>query len=319
VNYANGVRRNAGTHVNAGGRSPAAGNVGADSSRGVRAAGHRHDRGRNSQHETEGADSHERESGTDTCTSAVTRLKVNTHHNDNGEQHASGHLSVSPQFANMLRAEARAAAREEVQTRIGRGVGLQMRMQTPRPRRGEEQTFLQLIRNAWEQGGPARVAALLELSFGSPPAIVGQVAERGLSDTTSGMPAMTTGNSLSPTMPAGTPVTGPLPGDLAPGSTTPAGTPVAVAPDGTVPTSPTLGSPRRVSPAEGGSQAPENANGGGVLGTGGAAGPSALTPRSAAAATRSQLPYTGGDVPLMALLGGAALAAGALLRRRASH
>jgi hypothetical protein len=251
------------------------------------------------------------------------------------------------------REAARQAAREEVRARAGRHTGMQIRLArigaTPttafRVPTGDAHAVecLRLLRDAWKNGDWARADTLLQSHFGSGRALP--------ANTPAGrMPAGSPGLGNGP---AGHAPGGPITGANAPSSTgvpaganvppvadsipdVPAGAGEVLTPEanGEAPASaaaPALVSaptgegspPLSVPPADSDSYArpetPETPEGNDLLGMPGALNrhstPAAGIPL-ARAATGSQLPRTGLDIPLIVVLGAAATTAGALIRRR---
>jgi hypothetical protein len=259
---------------------------------------------------------------------------------------AAARLEVSPALDAAIRAEARAAAREEVRMRwksLEAGE-LAARQSAGRARhelqtsslsalspREEATVLLRVVETAWREGGPARARAVLDVCFRGE-SHVSQALLMALQETSEQQDLLEghgranaggggeaeaqgevdVGGEAQTPAAAEQPNVGTRP---APGGPAAAGAPAPVAP------APESGVERTV-------QAPEAENRAGLVRsptprasaeqpgrTAGAQAP--VTREAGAAAQRRALPFTGGDVPLIMLAGAAALAAGALLRRSA--
>ena len=322
------------------------------------------------------------------------------------EGHATARVKVSPQLDAAIRAEARAAAREEIRERFrsrvtvngggmrfvvkgnaGRGVGGMSARQSATPE--TVAAMLSMLEKAWQNGGPERARALLELCLprestaalnalmivlgeqarmhgagrgresasgmaGGPPEHArgqGNAFGRAHVGSTSVdvMPvAHSQGNATGHARPEGTA------GDRAGGAHSTGNTSPSAQDDGSagprehgnaiVQTAPGGGpGTGDIAPVPGTPAAPASSAGTPIPGSGvgpsleqpgrvpAAAGPEALPPggsmaesagtsasRNSGVTSSRQLPFTGVELPLVALLGAAALAAGALLRRRSA-
>ena len=254
------------------------------------------------------------------------------------------------------REAARQAAREEVRARAGSRTGMRMRVArigaTPtatfRVPTGDAQAVecLRLVHEAWRNGDWARAARLLQFHFGSGralPAITpaGRMpaGSPGLGNGRAGHApgdTVTGAHVPSPSSSAGASVNANVPPVADSNTNVPAGTGEVLTPEANAevpasavapalvagPTgegSPPLSVPPADSDAHTRPGTPETPDGNDLLGV-----PEALNGHStpaarislARSATGSQLPRTGFEIPLIVVLGAAAISAGALIRRR---
>jgi hypothetical protein len=238
---------------------------------------------------------------------------------DRDDGRVTARVKASPELDAAIRAEARAAAREEVRaglrpTHVRARVPTSIASGASRVRttgNDNAAAVLQMLDSAWNRGGPARARALLDLC------LAGE-ASRALvlgSQGTGGTPAGEAEVEGSPRDQRHHHVV-PIDTDMDTRST---GTPSDAAPgelvDGSTNSSPLPTSPSVASDVLNTDRAPAEA----VTdpSSSGVGGASPIT-RAAAEATAQQLPFTGIELPIMAAFGAAALAAGMLLRRRAS-